>query len=105
MNQLVPITASALPAIVTAAGDQAEVRFLEFFAGQIRNRHTRPVYSRAAGEFLTWCADAAIPSIVAVEPLHVVTWIEMKTRSELAAPTVKQQLGAIRHLFDWLVTG
>ena len=31
-------------------------------------------------------------------------WIEMQTR-ERAAPSVKQQLAAVRHLFDWLVTG
>ena len=30
--------------------------------------------------------------------------IEAGTR-ELAAPSVKQRLAAIRHLFDWLVTG
>jgi site-specific recombinase XerC len=35
---------------------------------------------------------------------HVATWIEAGTR-ELAAPSVKQRLAAIRHLFDWLVTG
>ena len=34
----------------------------------------------------------------------VATWIEAATR-ELAAPSVKQRLAAIRHLFDWLVTG
>jgi site-specific recombinase XerC len=27
------------------------------------------------------------------------------SRCELAAPSVKQRLAAIRHLFDWLVTG
>src|SRR4051795_2630610 len=32
------------------------------------------------------------------------TWIEAQTR-EHAAPSVKQRLAAIRHLFDWLVTG
>src|SRR3954449_4857963 len=31
-------------------------------------------------------------------------WIEAQTRT-LSAPTVKQRLAAIRHLFDWLVTG
>jgi site-specific recombinase XerD len=36
--------------------------------------------------------------------VHVATWIEAGTR-ELAAPSVKQRLAAIRHLFDWLVTG
>ena len=45
-----------------------------------------------------------VPSIGAVQPVHVATWIEAGTR-ELAAPSVKQRLAAIRHLFDWLVTG
>jgi site-specific recombinase XerC len=36
--------------------------------------------------------------------VHVATWIEVGTR-ELAAPSVKQRLATIRHLFDWLVTG
>jgi site-specific recombinase XerC len=36
--------------------------------------------------------------------VHVATWIEAGTR-QLAAPSVKQRLAAIRHLFDWLVTG
>jgi site-specific recombinase XerD len=31
-------------------------------------------------------------------------WIERQTQT-LSAPTVKQRLAAIRHLFDWLVTG
>ena len=48
--------------------------------------------------------DAGVPSIDAVQPLHVATWIEGGTR-QLAAPTVKQRLAAIRHLFDWLVVG
>jgi integrase/recombinase XerC len=36
--------------------------------------------------------------------VHVATWIEAGRR-ELAAPSIKQRLAAIRHLFDWLVTG
>ena len=55
-------------------------------------------------EFLAWCEGAGVPSLAAVEPLHVATWIEQQTR-ERSAPTVKQRLAAIRHLFDWLVTG
>ena len=70
----------------------------------ICNPHTRRAYARAADEFLAWCADAGVPSIGAVQPVHVATWIEAGTR-ELAAPSVKQRLAAIRHLFDWLVTG
>ena len=103
MNKLVPISSPALPALVAAAGERASMRFLEFFAASIRNPHTRRAYGRAAEEFLAWCASAGVPSIAAVQPVHVGTWIEASTH-ELAAPSVKQRLAAIRHLFDWLVT-
>jgi len=104
VNELVPITSAALPALVAAAGDRAGMRFLEFFAANIRNPHTRRACARAADEFLAWCASVGVPSIGAVQPVYVATWIEAGTR-KLAAPSVKQQLAAIRHLFDWLVTG
>jgi integrase/recombinase XerC len=104
MNDLTLITRPNLPALVAAAGERASTRFLEFFAANIRNAHTRRAYARAADEFLTWCASAGVPSIAAVQPVHVATWIEASTR-ELAAPSVKQRLAALRHLFDWLVNG
>ena len=105
MTNLVPAYRSpALPPLIAAAGDRAGMRFREFFAANIRNPHTRRAYARAGEEFLAWCADAGVPSIAAVQPVHVETWIEVGTR-ELAAPSVKQRLAAIRHLFDWLVTG
>jgi site-specific recombinase XerD len=103
-NSVVIINSSCVPALVVAAGERASMRFLEFFAANIRNPHTRRAYARAADEFLAWCASAGVPSIGAVQPVHVATWIEAGTR-ELAAPSVKQRLAAIRHLFDWLVTG
>ena len=93
-----------LPALVAASGERAGVRFLEFFASTIRNPHTRRAYARAVSEFLGWCEDHGVVSIAAVQPLHVATWIEGRTRAQ-SAPTVKQQLAAIRHLFDWLVMG
>src|SRR6202045_2324510 len=104
MNQLVPNTSPTLPAIVAAAGERASIRFLEFFAANIRNPHTRRAYYRAAEEFLAWGASAGVPSIAAVQPVHVAAWIEASTR-ELAAPSVKQRLAALRHLLDWLVNG
>src|SRR6266581_5341121 len=104
MNQLVPITSAALSALVAAAGERASMRFLEFFAANVRNPHTRRAYARAAEEFLAWCASVGASSIAAVRPVHVAAWIEASTR-ELAAPSVKQRLAALRHLFDWLVNG
>ncbi|WP_296649877.1 tyrosine-type recombinase/integrase [Paraburkholderia sp.] len=105
MTPLVPFAcAASVPALVEAAGERAGMRFLEFFASAIRNPHTRRAYARAAGDFLAWCEGAGVTSITAVQPLHVAAWIELQTATH-AAPTVKQQLAAIRHLFDWLVTG
>jgi len=105
MNQLASIvTPGRLPALVVAAGDPASMRFLEFFAGTLRNIHTRRAYARAVGVFLTWCEGVGVASIKAVQPLHVATFVEIQTR-ERAAPSVKQQLAAIRHLFDWMVVG
>ena len=45
-----------------------------------------------------------MPSITAVQPLHVAAWIEQQTRDH-AAPTAKLRLAALRNLLDWLVTG
>ena len=106
MSQIVPVSRSAvvLPALVAASGGNAGIRFLEFFAAQISNPHTRRAYSRAVGEFLAWCESVGVTSLAAVRPLHVAAWIEMQGR-EISAPSVKQQLAAIRHLFDWLVIG
>jgi site-specific recombinase XerD len=105
MSQLAHVTTPyALPALIAAAGDQAGIRFLEFFASTLRNPHTRRAYARAVADFLAWCDTYGVGSIRTVQPLHVAAWIEMQTR-ERSAPSVKQQLAAIRHLFDWLVTG
>jgi site-specific recombinase XerD len=93
-----------VPALIAASGDRASLRFLEFFAANIRNPHTRRAYGRAVAEFLAWCDDQGVPSVAAVQPLHVASWIELQ-QQESAAPTVKARLAAIRHLFDWLVTG
>jgi site-specific recombinase XerD len=106
MNHLAPLPSftSKLPAIVVAAGDHAKTRFWEFFAANIRNRHTRRAYAQAVREFLFWCERAGVASITDVQPLHVAAYIE-QLGYERSAPTVKQRLAAIKHLFDWLVTG
>ena len=45
-----------------------------------------------------------MPSIAAVTSLHVAAYVEELTRRQ-KAPTVKQQLAAIRRLLDWLAAG
>ena len=39
MKKLVRISSPALPALVAVAGERASMRFLEFFAANIRNPH------------------------------------------------------------------
>nr|WP_167108899.1 tyrosine-type recombinase/integrase [Sphingomonas oligoaromativorans] len=93
-----------LPALIASADGRVQTRFLEFFAAQIRNPHTRRAYARAIGEFLGWCSPLGITALDQIQPLHVATWIEHLGRS-VSAPTVKQRLAGVRHLFDWLVVG
>ena len=104
MNQLVPFSTVNIPALIRTAGAHAQTRFWEFFAANIRNKHTRRAYAQAVREFLAWCEGVGVASIVDVRPLHVAAYIEQFGK-ERSAPTVKQRLAAIRHLFDWLVTG
>jgi site-specific recombinase XerD len=103
-HQLVHLAAPPLSELITVAGNRASICVLEFFASAIRNPNTRRAYAHAVNKFLAWCARAGVTSITEVQPLHVATWIELQTRT-LSAPTVKQHLAAIRHLFDWLVIG
>jgi site-specific recombinase XerD len=107
MNQLVRASRAStpnLPALVATSGEQAARRFLEFFASNIRNRNTRIAYSHSVELFLTWCEEYGVPSLGDVQPLHVAAWLEMQALTA-SAPTVKQRLAAVRHLFDWLVVG
>jgi site-specific recombinase XerD len=93
-----------VPRVIADAGDAAARRFLEFFAATIRNKNTRMAYYRAACQFFARCDQHRIGEIADIEPLHVAAYIE-NLQASMSKPTVKQHLAAIRHLFDWLVTG
>ena len=80
----------------------AAKRAFEFFAVNIRNPNTRKAYARAAADFATWCELHGIVDVRQVQPVHVAAYIE---GLQIAAPSVKQRLAALRMLFDWLVIG
>jgi site-specific recombinase XerD len=103
MSELV-LFSSGLPAALVGVEPRARMKFLEFFTAQIRNVNTRRSYAKAAVEFLSWCEQRGAFSLEAITPIHVAGWVEELTNTH-AAPTAKQRLAAIRHLFDWLVTG
>lgn len=91
------------PVGVTVNVEQRKCVF-EFFTVNIRNPNTRKAYVRAAGDFLSWCQAQGVIALPAIQPMHVAAWIEELGHSH-SVPTVKLRLAAIRHLFDWLVTG
>ena len=80
----------------------AAKRAFEFFAVNIRNPNTRKAYARAASDFATWCELHGITDVRQVQPVHVAAYIE---GLQIAAPSIKQRLAALRMLFDWLVIG
>ena len=92
-----------LPGIVAQAGPRAGRRFVEFFTAEIENDHTRAAYARAIARFLMWCEGAGL-TLEQIEPILVATYIKRLGR-QLSKTSVKQHLAAIRHLFDYLVTG
>jgi site-specific recombinase XerD len=95
--------AHVLPSLIAAVGDQASWRYIDFFTANIRNPNTRRAYVRACGTFLAWCEQRG-RTLAAIRPVDVSMYIDGLTLTR-SAPTVKQQLAAIRMLFDWMVTG
>jgi site-specific recombinase XerD len=98
------ISQLALPIVIAREGERTALRYVEFFTASIRNPNTRAAYARAASEFFAW-GDRLGLTLAATGPVHVAAWIEELKRAGRSAPTIKQQLAAVRMLFDWLVVG
>ena len=95
--------ASVLPPAIRQAGPRAEEKFLEFFAASIRNVNTRMAYLRAVKKFFRWLEPKRL-RLEQIRPLHVAAYVEQLGK-DMSAPTVKQNLAAVRMLFDYLVVG
>jgi site-specific recombinase XerD len=92
-----------VPALIADAGEPAAWRYIEFFTANIRNPNTRRAYARACSQFFAWCEDRGL-TLTTIRPFDVATYIETLQQTH-SAPGVKQQLAAVRMLFDWLITG
>jgi site-specific recombinase XerD len=93
-----------VPTAIAAAGEHAAWRFIEFFTANIRNANTRRAYGRAVGDFFRWCESRRIHDLDHISPTIVAAYIEQRGQTH-AKPSVKQELAAVRMLFDWLVVG
>jgi site-specific recombinase XerD len=98
-----PADAALVPALIADAGDQASWRYVEFFAANINNPNTRRAYARACSRFFGWCEDRGL-TLASIRPIDVAAWVK-QLQEKHGAPGVKQQLAAVRMLFDWLITG
>jgi site-specific recombinase XerD len=94
---------NVVPAIIADLGDQAAWRYVEFFSANIRNPNTRRAYARACSQFFGWCEQRNL-TLTAIRPHDVATYIE-QLQKDASPPLVKQQLAAVRMMFDWLVVG
>src|SRR5271167_58209 len=88
-----------IPALIAAAGEHAGWRYVEFFTANIRNPNTRRAYARACGRFFAWCDDRGL-TLTTIRPHDVATYTETLQQTH-SAPGVKQQLAAVRMMFDW----
>jgi site-specific recombinase XerD len=92
-----------IPAAVAELGEHAAWRFLEFFTARFPNDNTRKAYHRAALAFFRWADGHGLP-LTSVRPPHVAAYVKELTQT-YAPQTVKQNLAAVRMLFDSLVVG
>lgn len=91
----------AVPEIVSRGGQRVFERYLLFFAGHIRNTNTRAAYLTAVIKFFGWCETHRISDLGQIQRLHVAAYVEQLTHLH-SAPTVKQNLAALRMFFSYL---
>ncbi|MEM8671134.1 MAG: tyrosine-type recombinase/integrase [Planctomycetota bacterium] len=90
-----------VPVIISEVGSDATRSFLSFFVDHIRNKNTRDAYLRAVNRFFDW-AELRGLTLDRIQSFHVSGYIEELGKT-MAIPTVKQNLAALRMLFDWLM--
>ena len=101
-GNLPSLLAAELPAIIHRAGSNAVFAAQEFFAGMIRNPHTRRAYRKAVTEFLKWAEKHGGGDLGQIAPWHVGQYFaDMAADTSIA--TRNMRLSALRHFFDNLV--
>ena len=88
--------------MIDRAGVNAVFAAQEFFAGLIRNPHTRRSYLKAITDFLTWAEAHGASELTLIAPWHVGQYLtEITPQTSIA--TRNTRLSALRHFFDNLV--
>ena len=95
--------AEGVPRLIADAGDQATLRFINFFTAEIENDNTRSAYFRAIRQFDDWCGAHGL-ALSGLQPFVVAAYAK-ELKESRHPQTVKQHLAALRMLFDNLVVG
>ncbi len=93
---------AACLATIFKARPEARARMRDFFSSRIRDPKTRRAYMEAIRQFSAFCAELGILDLAQVEPIHVAAFVEEQLKLH-SKPTIKQQLAALRMLFDWMM--
>src|SRR5271170_7640587 len=80
-------SAMLVPKLIADAGENASLRFLDFFSANIRNPNTRAAYAVAVRAFFAWLDSKHVWPLAAVRTHHVSAYIEVLGR-RYRAPTV-----------------
>lgn len=101
MNALIPTshTILAAPAAIASAGAAALFAWDEFFIASLRNRNTRSTYLHAVSRFLAW-VEPLEADLKRITPGLVGRYFD---DLDLAIPSKKLHLAALRRFFDLLV--
>ena len=72
---LAPVGTYVVPSLIADLAEQANSRYVEFFAANINNDHTRRAYARACSRFFAWCEDHGL-TITSFRPFDVAAWVK-----------------------------
>jgi site-specific recombinase XerD len=98
-----PVDRSSGPGVDTRRSRHGRLALYRILHRHIRNPSTRRAYARTCQQFCAWADDRGL-TLTTIRPFDVASYVEARQQSH-SAPDVKQQLTAVRKLFDWLVTG
>ena len=93
-----------LPALFSRDSQDTIVRAVEFFDVALANPKTRVQYQNTVKAFCQWASSKGATSIKDIQPIHVARFIEER-KQQVAAPTVKAELAALRSWFNYLTSG
>jgi integrase len=94
-------TDNHIPAIITEAGQQALLSFINFVTGEIENPNTRQAYLTAWREFGKWAEKKGV-RLHQVQPFMLAEYRE-ELKKRYHVRSVKQHLSALKRVFDDLV--